>query len=71
LVLSTAENRHRFTSFHQSTAIIATSSHASESFSTELSDLQGNFGKNPRIFGDEVWPASHTSWPPGLPLGPF
>jgi hypothetical protein len=22
----------------------------------ELSDLQGNFRKNPRIFGGEVWP---------------
>jgi hypothetical protein len=36
-----------------------------------MSDLQGNFGKNPRVFGDNVWLANHTSWPPGLPLGPF
>jgi hypothetical protein len=36
-----------------------------------LSDLQGNFEKNPRIFGDKVWLAGDTSWPPSLPLGPF
>jgi hypothetical protein len=38
---------------------------------SELSDLQGNFEKNPRIFGDKVWLAGDTSWPPSLPLGPF
>jgi hypothetical protein len=31
---------------------------------SEFSDLQGNFGKNPRISGDKVRP-------PDLPLGPF
>jgi hypothetical protein len=34
---------------------------------SELSGLQGNFGKNPRIFGGKVWPVCHTSWLPSLP----
>jgi hypothetical protein len=38
---------------------------------SELSDLHGNSGKNPIIFGDKVWPADHTSWPPGLSPDPF
>jgi hypothetical protein len=38
---------------------------------SKSSDLQGNFGKNSKIFGDIVWPAGHSSWAPGMPLGPF
>jgi hypothetical protein len=29
--------------------------------SSELSDLQGNFGENPINFGVNVWPAGYTS----------
>jgi hypothetical protein len=38
---------------------------------SELSDLQGNFEKNPKKLWGKVWLAGHTSWLPGLPLSPF
>jgi hypothetical protein len=38
---------------------------------SELSDLQGNFGKNLRIFGDKVWPASTLLSRPACPWALF
>jgi hypothetical protein len=38
---------------------------------SELSDTQGNFGTNPRVFGGKVWSTGHTSWPRRPAPGPF